>query len=261
MTGKPSSSAGMAWLLVKPGAARAAASARALAFLPWLALLGALAYGAAFAWYMLAHFDLIDLLRHVSIDDAFYYFEIARNLADGKFSTFDGGITRTNSYHPLWLLMITPFYWVFDPKTALFGIKAFEIMLVAGGVALVVAAAWQSRLPWILLLPALPLLYQEPSMLWGLEAAAALFMLGLLFLALCLYARSPARWSSWLLAAVAFSLPWVRVEFVAISLAATAALALIEWSWQEKPAGASMSALLRSTPPLRTGQSHTKLIL
>ena len=110
---------------------------------------------------MLARFDLINLIRDVNEDDAFYYFQIARNLAEGKFSTFDGGITRTNGYHPLWLLLITPFYWVFDKETALFGIKAFEIMLVAGGVALVAMATRLARLPWILLFALLPMLYQQ----------------------------------------------------------------------------------------------------
>ena len=193
---------------------------------------GILAYGAGFAWYMLARFDLINLIRDLSTDDAFYYFRIARNLADGKFSTFDGGITRTNGYHPLWLFLITPFYWVFDKEAALFAIKAFEIMLVAGGVALVTAAARLARMPWVLMFAALPMLYQQRALLLGMEAAAALFMLSLFILTACLFARSPARWK-WPLAAVAFALPWVRLEYVAISLAATAALCLIEWSWRE----------------------------
>ena len=195
---------------------------------------GILAYGAGFAVYMLARFDLINLIRDVNEDDAFYYFQIARNLAEGKFSTFDGGITRTNGYHPLWLLLITPFYWVFDKETALFGIKAFEIMLVAGGVALVAMATRLARLPWILLFALLPMLYQQYGMLMGTEAAAALFMLGLFFLALILYAQNPTR-CRWPLAAIAFALSWVRLEYVAISLAATAALCLIEWSWREAP--------------------------
>ena len=117
---------------------------------------GILAYGAGFAWYILARLDLINLIRGLSSDDAFYYFQIAHNLAEGKFSTFDGGITRTNGYHPLWLFLITPFYWIFDKEAALFAIKAFEIMLIAGGVALVTAAAWLARLPWYLMFAALP---------------------------------------------------------------------------------------------------------
>ena len=205
---------------------------------------GILAYGAGFAWYMLARFDLINLISNTH-DDAFYYFQIARNLAEGKFSTFDGGITRTNGYHPLWLFLITPFHWAFDKEAALFAIKAFEIMLVAGGVALVAAAARLARLPWVLMFAALPMLYHIPFLIAGLEAAAALFMLGLFILTACLFARSPARWR-WSLAAVAFALPWVRLEYIAISLAATAALCLIEWSWQERAPSASFGERARS---------------
>ena len=121
---------------------------------------------------MLARFDLINLISNTH-DDAFYYFQIARNLAEGKFSTFDGGITRTNGYHPLWLFLITPFYWVFDKEAALFAIKAFEIMLIAGGVALVAVAARLARMPWYLMFAALPTLYQNRALIAGMEAAAA----------------------------------------------------------------------------------------
>ena len=195
---------------------------------------GILAYGAGFAWYMLARFDLVNLINRVNQEDAFYYFQIAFNLAEGKFSTFDGGITRTNGYHPLWLFLITPFYWIFDKETALFAIKAFEIMLLAGGVALVTAATRLARLPWVLMFAALPMLYQQRALFMGMEAAAGLFMLGLFMLTACLFARSPARWK-WPLAAAAFALPWVRLEYVAISLAATAALCLVEWSMRDSP--------------------------
>ena len=206
---------------------------------------GILAYGAGFAWYMLARFDLVNLIRDVSTDDAFYYYQIAHNLAEGKFSTFDGGITQTNGYHPLWLFLITPFYWIFDKEAALFGIKAFEIMLIAAGVALVTAAARLARLPWVLLFALLPTLYRQRGLLLGMEAAAALFMLGLFILTVCLFARSPTRWK-WPLAAVAFALPWMRLEYIAISLATTGALCLIERSWQDHPPGAPLGARARS---------------
>ena len=203
---------------------------------PWLHnvlfvlfLLGILGYGGSFAFYMLTKFDLINLIRDTNYDDAFYYYEIAKNLAEGKFSTFDGGITRTNGYHPLWMLLITPFYWIFDPETALFGIKAFEIMLVTGAVVLVVLAARLARLPWILLFAVLPGLLSRPYLMVGMEAAAALFTLGILFLVLSLFARDPLRWK-WPLVVTVFTLPWVRLEYVAISMAATVALCLIEWS-------------------------------
>ena len=212
---------------------------------------GILAYGAAFAGYLLVNFDVLDLLRDVG-DDAFYYFQIAYHLAEGRFSTFDGGITRTNGYHPFWLLLITPFYWMFDKEGALFAIKALEIMLIAGGVALIAVAARLARLPYYLLFALLPILYQQRGLLLGLEAAAALFMLGLLFLALLLYARNPERWRwTWPLAVVAFALPWVRLEYIAISLTATAALLLMEWLRREPTPGASWRAALTSIPTRR----------
>ncbi len=206
-----------------------------------LFIAGIFAYATAFAAYMLIRFDIFNLIRDINIDDSFYYFQIAYNLAEGKFSTFDGGITRTNGYHPLWMLMITPFYWVFDKESALFGIKVFELALVAGGVALIAAAARLARLPWILLFAVLPLLYYHPLgntlIISGMEPAAALFMLGLFILALCLFARNAGRWK-WLLMGVAFALPWVRLEYIAISLAGTGALCMLEWSWQDRRLGA-----------------------
>lgn len=45
----------------------------------------------------------------LTFDDAWYYFGIARNVADGHGSTFDG-INATNGYHPLWLLLCVPAY-------------------------------------------------------------------------------------------------------------------------------------------------------
>ena len=206
---------------------------------------GVFAYGAVFAWYLLDRFDVVNLVRDVNYDDAFYYFQIAYHMAEGEFSTFDGGLTRTNGYHPLWLFLITPFYWVFDKMEALSAIKAFEVMLVAGGVALVAAAARVARLPWVLLFAALPALYGNPALFRGMEAAAALFLLGLFVLAVCLFVRDPGRWR-WPLAAVAFALPWVRLEYVAISVAATAALCLLEWSRRDGPERAPAGERVRS---------------
>ena len=184
---------------------------------------------------LLARFDLVNLIRDLNEEDAFYYFQIARNLAEGKFSTFDGGITRTNDTTPLWLLLVTPFHWVFDKEAALFAIKAFEIMLVAGGVALVTAAA---RLGAPALgsdvrraadaLPAARAAYGDGS---GGGAVHA----GPVHSDRLPLRAQPARWK-WPLAATAFALPWVRPGGMsAISLAATAALCLIEWSRPESP--------------------------
>lgn len=81
------------------------------------------------------------------------------------------------------------------PKEALFAIRAFEILLIAGGAALIVLAARLARLPWVLLLATPALVYQQRGMLLGMEAAASLAMLGVLFLTLVLAARNPVRWT------------------------------------------------------------------
>lgn len=44
-------------------------------------------------------------------DDAYYYFKVAQNIANGAGSTFDG-INLTNGYHPLWLVVCIPIFWL-----------------------------------------------------------------------------------------------------------------------------------------------------
>ena len=72
-------------------------------------------------------------------DDAFYYFEIARNIANGRNVTFDGE-TLTNGFHPLWVVFLTPLYWITDdPDLAVH--LAFTIAALLGvGTALLVFA-------------------------------------------------------------------------------------------------------------------------
>jgi len=59
-----------------------------------------LTYDAASAWYMPAHFDLVDLVRDVN-DDAFCYFKTTQHLSRGSFLPSTGGITCTNGYPPI----------------------------------------------------------------------------------------------------------------------------------------------------------------
>ena len=197
-----------------------------------------------FASSWLSGLDLIQVLTW-NEDDALYYCQIAKNMAAGKFSTFDGGLSRTNGYHPAWMLVITPVYWVLDPEAALYAIKALEIGLVAGGVALIVLAARWARLPWILMIPVLPLLSQHRSLIAGMEAALTLFSFGLLFAVLCGYARRPDRWRT-SLALVAFVLPWIRLESLAISLAATGTLCFFEWCRHPRPPSLNFRGLVAS---------------
>ncbi len=44
-------------------------------------------------------------------DDAYYYFKVAQNISEGHGSTFDG-INPTNGYHPLWMLVCVPIFYL-----------------------------------------------------------------------------------------------------------------------------------------------------
>jgi hypothetical protein len=54
-------------------------------------------------WACVGRNDRMSILE----DDAFYYFGVARNIAEGHGSTFAGSVA-TNGYHPLWLLVLVP---------------------------------------------------------------------------------------------------------------------------------------------------------
>ncbi len=83
----------------------------------------AIAFGAALIAYALLialpylEMPVPTLLNWVA-DDAFYYLQIARHIAQNGVSTFDG-VTRTNGYHPLWMLCCTLLALVFHDKAAL----------------------------------------------------------------------------------------------------------------------------------------------
>ena len=42
---------------------------------------------------------------NMTADDAFYYLNIAKNIINHSFSSFDG-LTETNGYQPLWLFIL-----------------------------------------------------------------------------------------------------------------------------------------------------------
>ncbi len=69
-------------------------------------------------------------------DDFFYYAVIAQNLADTGQSTFDG-VTLSNGYHPLWMLVCTALAAVFDIHSPGFFIAIFVVQTL-----LVVAGVW-----------------------------------------------------------------------------------------------------------------------
>lgn len=74
----------------------------------WFALVVLLLLAAAVRWPFTT-LDFNSLLNTYLVDDAFYYFKIASHLATDHRITYDGE-QLTNGFHPLWLMLITPFY-------------------------------------------------------------------------------------------------------------------------------------------------------
>ena len=68
----------------------------------------------------------------LTFDDAFYYFGIARNVAEGHGSTFDG-INLTNGYHPLWMLLSVPVFGLgLDGTGAVRALLALQVLCYGG---------------------------------------------------------------------------------------------------------------------------------
>lgn len=69
-------------------------------------------------------------------DDGFYYLQIARHLASGAGSTFDG-LHPTNGYHPLWLWILVPLAWLLAPDRLLLASFAVQVLAAAATAVLV----------------------------------------------------------------------------------------------------------------------------
>ncbi len=78
---------------------------------------------------------------HVTMEDGYYYYKIAQNLAQGAGSTFDG-IHLTNGYHPLWLLCLAlVFEFVKGTRTALLYGSILQAVFMAAATVLVYRSA------------------------------------------------------------------------------------------------------------------------
>ncbi len=161
-----------------------AAGSRRRAAASGLVLLPALLVRLAIAW---APGEW--LLRRVLVDDPFYYFTIARNLAHGRGLTFDGA-APTNGVHPLWVFLIAPILGAgSDPWLAI------HLVLTLGAVLDVLALVlllvllrelevrWEISLGIVVLQAFSPLLASPVGALNGLETAVN--VLSILALLIC----------------------------------------------------------------------------
>jgi hypothetical protein len=118
--------------------ARSLAEVRTFPFGP-----GAVWTLAALAIYVAAATRMLSLdaarLLVVVPDDAFYYLEIARNLASDGWSTFDR-VASTNGYHPLWMGVLTLLALAVDDRETLFRVALATSFLLNGAVAVAIGS-------------------------------------------------------------------------------------------------------------------------
>lgn len=71
-----------------------------------------------------------------AIDDAMYYLKIAWNLVETGRCTYDG-VTNTNGFHPLWLVVLLPVYAMFrEPQVALRAVFVLVFLVLCAGLPL-----------------------------------------------------------------------------------------------------------------------------
>jgi len=117
-------------------------------------------------------------------DDAFYYFQIARNVAGGAGFTFDG-LHGTSGFHPLWLMVQVPLFLLLPGDVLpLRAVLVLEAALVAATTVTVFRALLPSVGRGPALVTALLLLVQPgaPRILrGGMEAALVLWLLAVVW--------------------------------------------------------------------------------
>jgi hypothetical protein len=82
------------------------------------------------ATFLLPGID-IAIARHFP-DDALFYNLVARNLLAGHGSTCDG-LTRSNGYHPLWMVVVTGVEWLMGSKAMLGELALMLVMNATAG--------------------------------------------------------------------------------------------------------------------------------
>lgn len=180
-------------------------------------------------------------------DDAYFYFQIARNILDLHRSTFDG-ISTTNGYHPLWMAMLV----AAGAPLKLIGIESSAVY--AAFFIAVSCLVWVLILSflegWALLLGAILAIYCG----LGMEAPLAALFLILIFdrilndkpVGVWVYLMVAARVD---MAIVLLPLLFItsnkeRVRIIAAALLAEGTIALFNWLITGHPY--SISALIKS---------------
>ncbi len=173
----------------------------------WRWLPSWLLFGLPFGLHVyIATASTYTLLNWFQIDDAFYYFVVARNIARGVGVTFDG-LGPTNGFHPLWMALLVPIFALFrDLYTPLRAVVVLTgalhgltgvVLYRAGRRVFRPGVAWLLAIAWVWS----PRIFRLFSV-GGIESALNALTLAYLWdtsLVLWLAApRAPARaWTRW----------------------------------------------------------------
>lgn len=128
--------------------------------------------------------DPVDL-THRSTDDSYYYYNVARHIVAGHGITFDG-INETNGFHPLWMLLLLPVFWLFsDPVVALRAVFAMVTVICAASfwVGYRCISHWAGRLAAVFGLCVMLAPFFLNPMINGLETGLLILSLWLLIYA------------------------------------------------------------------------------
>lgn len=120
----------------------------------------------------------------IAMDDAYYYFSIARNLASGNGITYTD--EWTNGFQPLWLFLITPFFYIFHSALLPVKLSVFFscIFFILSGIWVwksVILLKQDYRLAWFSSFLWLSNPYVTILAINGMETSLYLFCLGMLF--------------------------------------------------------------------------------
>jgi len=186
--------------------------------LPTIIILSALMSIGLLIRLYISWLDIELLFQKCLVDDAFFYFGIAKNIAAGKGATFDGSI-MTNGFHPIYAILLVPIFW-FSPANpdipvhvALTILSIFNVLTgyiifltvrkIVGGVAGLFGSFLWLFNPFVILIA-----------LSGVEVGVAVF-----FISLCIYVHLKERKSD--------RIPFPRMALIAL-LTALAVLSRVD---------------------------------
>ncbi len=135
-------------------------------------------------------------------DDAFYYFGIARHIANGSGSTFNG-VDPTNGYHPLWLAVLVPIFALAHGRSALIAVVGVSAVLFVASARLLDQLGALTGRPLAVTVSAAPLLVAGATgpAFWFSGMETGLLLLALLALAV-LFVKTERLHAPW------FTLGW-----------------------------------------------------